>query len=206
MPRLSWGPKPASGFRYNRHASGTCRSPTDTLAQNMTDDRVREARLVVGNYVEPHLGMPLAEAKAVKSVRLEAGTAVVDVELGFPAGRYAPQLAGELEPAAGGRPGAAPARVEVTWRVAAQAVQGGLKPPAGDPQRHRRGLRQGRRRQVHHGRQPGAGARARRRPRRPARRRHLRPEPAAHDWACRASGRRPGTASASSRSRPTASR
>ena len=97
----------------------------------MTDDRVREARRVVENYVEPHLGMPLGEAKAVKSVRLEGGIPVVGVELGFPAGRYAPQLAAELDRLLAAVPGAAPARVEVTWQVASQPVQGGLQPLPG---------------------------------------------------------------------------
>ena len=97
----------------------------------MTDDRVREASRVVENYVEPHLGMPLGEAKAVKSVRLEGGTLVVGVELGFPAGRYGPELARVLERSLAAHPGAGPARVEVTWRVAAQAVQGSLQPLPG---------------------------------------------------------------------------
>jgi ATP-binding protein involved in chromosome partitioning len=93
----------------------------------MTDDRVREVRRVVENYVEPHLGMPLSAAKAVKSVRLEGGTAVVEVELGFPARRYGPELAATLQQLLAAGPGAGPARVEVTWQVAAQAVQGSLQ-------------------------------------------------------------------------------
>jgi ATP-binding protein involved in chromosome partitioning len=97
----------------------------------MTDDRVREASRVVENYVEPHLGMPLGEVKAVKSVRLEGGAAVVRVELGFPAGRYGPELAAVLERALADDPGVGPARVEVTWKVAAQVVQGGLQPLPG---------------------------------------------------------------------------
>jgi ATP-binding protein involved in chromosome partitioning len=97
----------------------------------MTDDRVREARRVVGNYVEPYLGMPLSEAKAVTSVRSEGGSTVVAVDLGFPAGRYGPELAAGLEAALAADPGVGPVRVNVGWRVAAQAVQGGLKPLPG---------------------------------------------------------------------------
>jgi len=97
----------------------------------MTDDRVREARLVVENYVEPHLGMPLGEAKAVKSVRLEGDIPVVGVELGFPANRYGPELAAALERVLAAAPGVGKARVEVTWSVAAQAVQGSLQPLPG---------------------------------------------------------------------------
>ncbi len=89
----------------------------------MTDDRVREARLVVGNYVEPYLGTPLDDVKAVKSVRLDGGTVVAEVALGFPMGPYREELARALEArleAGGGQ-----ARVEVSWEVAAQAAPAG---------------------------------------------------------------------------------
>jgi len=93
----------------------------------MTDDRIREVRRVVENYVEPNLGMPLGAAKAVKSVRLDGETAVVEVELGFPARRYGPELASTLQQLLAAEPGAGPARVHVSWQVAAQAVQGSLQ-------------------------------------------------------------------------------
>ncbi len=99
----------------------------------MTDDRASAARLLVGNYVEPHLGIPLADAKAVKSVHVDGGRAVVEVELGFPAGRWQPELARTLEAllAADPRIGPGGARVEVRWRVQAQPVQGQLQPLPG---------------------------------------------------------------------------
>ena len=62
----------------------------------MTDDRIAQARLLAGNYVEPYLGTPLADAKAVKSVRLDGSRVLVEVELGFPAGGYAQTLAADL--------------------------------------------------------------------------------------------------------------
>ena len=97
----------------------------------MTVDRVREARLLVGNYVEPHLGMPLDDAKAVKSVRSEDGRVLVEVELGFPLARGSAELAANLEALLAARPDIGPARVVVSWKVAAHAVQGGLKPLPG---------------------------------------------------------------------------
>ena len=96
----------------------------------MSDDRVSEARLVVGNYVEPHLGMPLEDAKAVKSVRSGPDGIEVGVELGFPAARHARALAAALEQRLVDA-GVGPARVEVGWRVEPQAVQGGLTPLPG---------------------------------------------------------------------------
>ena len=97
----------------------------------MTAHRVSEARLVVGNYVEPHLGMPLADAKAVKSVRYEDGRVLVEVELGFPFARGCAALAAALEALLAARPEIGPAQVSVGWKVAAHAVQGGLKPLPG---------------------------------------------------------------------------
>jgi ATP-binding protein involved in chromosome partitioning len=97
----------------------------------MTDDRLREARLVVANYVEPHLGLPLGEAKAVKSVRFEAGEVRVEVELGFPLARDRDRLAATLDGLLAARPGVGPARVTVGWQVQPHAVQGGLEPLPG---------------------------------------------------------------------------
>ena len=96
----------------------------------MTDDRVREARLVVGNYVEPYLGMPLSDAKAVKSVRLDGGTVVAEVVLGFPLGPYREELARALE--ATTRRRRRPARVGGdAGRSPQQAVPAGRQPLPG---------------------------------------------------------------------------
>ncbi|HWJ06231.1 MAG TPA: iron-sulfur cluster carrier protein ApbC [Steroidobacteraceae bacterium] len=97
----------------------------------MTDDRIAQARLLAGNYVEPYLGMPLADAKAVKSVRLDGSRVLVEVELGFPAGGYAATLAANLQAALRAAPGLEDAAVTVTWAVQAQAVQGQLQPLPG---------------------------------------------------------------------------
>jgi len=93
----------------------------------MTDDRVAAARLVLGNYVEPYLGIPLAEAKAVKSVRLEGGRVLAEVELGFPAGRFAAARARELEERLRADPTVGEASVSVSWRVTPHPVQGQLQ-------------------------------------------------------------------------------
>ncbi len=98
----------------------------------MPDDRVAAARLVAGNYVEPYLGIPLGDAKAVKSVRLEGGHPVVEVELGFPADRWIEVLKRDLEAFLAADPRVGPgARVEAGWRVVPHAVQGQLQPLPG---------------------------------------------------------------------------
>ena len=97
----------------------------------MTDDRLAQAHLLVANYVEPYLGMPLGAAKAVKSVRLEAGRPVVEVELGFPVGDYARTFAAELQAYLRQDPGLGDATVTVGWQVATHVAQGQLPPLPG---------------------------------------------------------------------------
>jgi ATP-binding protein involved in chromosome partitioning len=97
----------------------------------MTDDLLAQARLLAGNYVEPYLGMPLGDAKAVKSVRLDGSRPVVEVELGFPLGEYAATLAGALQQQLRTQPGLAEAVATVGWKVQSQAVQGQLQPLPG---------------------------------------------------------------------------
>ena len=97
----------------------------------MTHDRVSDARLVLGNYVEPCLGMPLGVAKAVKSVRSDAGIIVAEVALGFPLGPYREELARTLAQLVMDELGSVPVQVRVDWEVKAQAVQGSLQPLPG---------------------------------------------------------------------------
>jgi ATP-binding protein involved in chromosome partitioning len=104
----------------------------------MTDERARSAHLVVGNYVEPHLGMPLADAKAVKSVRLQGGKVMVEVELGFPLGRARAELEAMLQKRLDATPEVGDSSVSVGWTVTSHAVQGGheggLRPAPSRPQ------------------------------------------------------------------------
>jgi ATP-binding protein involved in chromosome partitioning len=97
----------------------------------MPDDRLAQARLVIGNYVEPYLGIPLADAKAVKSVRLDGARTVVEVELGFPLGGYAQTLAATLQGLLHAQPGLEEAVVTVGWQVQSHTVQGTLQPLPG---------------------------------------------------------------------------
>jgi len=97
----------------------------------MSNGRVAATRLVVENYVEPCLGMPLADAKAVKSVRQDGEIVKVEVELGFPLGDYGPILQAELAQRLAQEPGVAPVEVAVRWRVQEHGVQGKLQPLPG---------------------------------------------------------------------------
>ena len=107
----------------------------------------------------PTSGCRSATAKAVKSVRFEGGRARVEVELGFPAGRWATAWpCGPSKPC--WRPTAGSGRARVDGRLAGRRACGAgpLQPLPGIAQRGRRGVGQGRRRQVHDRGQPRAGA------------------------------------------------
>ncbi|MGI9245703.1 MAG: iron-sulfur cluster carrier protein ApbC [Steroidobacteraceae bacterium] len=87
--------------------------------------------MLAGNYVEPYLDMPLADAKAVKSVRLEGSRPVVELDLGFPLGAYGPELAAAVEARLRAQPGLEQALVRVAWSVRSQSVQGQQQPLPG---------------------------------------------------------------------------
>ncbi|HKX59737.1 MAG TPA: hypothetical protein VJN00_10235, partial [Steroidobacteraceae bacterium] len=59
-------------------------------------DRLKDA---LGRYVEPNLGMTLAEAGAVQSVSGGPEGPVARIVLGFPVGGYEPELARALDAA-----------------------------------------------------------------------------------------------------------
>jgi ATP-binding protein involved in chromosome partitioning len=97
----------------------------------MSNGRVAAARHVAENYVDSYLGLPLGDAKAVKSVRLDGNTVHVEVELGFPAGEHGPELKAALERDIARIPETAPLRVDVGWRVEARAASGKVPQLAG---------------------------------------------------------------------------
>jgi ATP-binding protein involved in chromosome partitioning len=75
--------------------------------------------------------MPLADAKAVKSVQLQAGKVLVEVQLGFPLERARAELEGILKRLLDATPEVGDSAVSVRWTVASHAVQGGLQPLPG---------------------------------------------------------------------------
>ena len=104
--------------------------PNPVTVPPMTDDRLALARLLAGNYVEPYLGMPLSEAKAVKSVGLDRARPVVEVELVPLGGDYGRTLAAALEQLLRAQPGLE-GRGHRRLEVQSQAVQGQPQPLPG---------------------------------------------------------------------------
>jgi ATP-binding protein involved in chromosome partitioning len=90
-----------------------------------------ELRELLAGYIDPYLGLTLDVAGALKGVQVVDGAATVAIELGFPAGRYATELAAELERRARSLPWLKQAQINVSWRVASHSVQNNLKPVQG---------------------------------------------------------------------------
>jgi ATP-binding protein involved in chromosome partitioning len=63
-------------------------------------ERLQESlRDVLAHYVEPHLGLTLAQAGAIESVEMQPGGALVRIVLGFPVEGYRKRLAAALQAA-----------------------------------------------------------------------------------------------------------
>ena len=130
-----------------------------------------------------------SSAKCIKSIAVAGDTVTVEVVLGFPAKRL-PRAAGC------GRSKQQVESIDGSPHGNRQGVQQDRRPCGAErrqahrqhQEHHRRGLRQGRGGQVHHGGQSGAGPVGRRRHRRHAGRRYLRSQPAAHARRARQAG------------------
>jgi ATP-binding protein involved in chromosome partitioning len=90
-----------------------------------------ELRQLLGSHVDPYLGLTLERAGFLKAVQVDGGEAAAAVELGYPAGGYAAELASELESKARSLPWVTRVKIDVSWRVPSHTVQNNLKPIQG---------------------------------------------------------------------------
>jgi len=82
-------------------------------------------------WIEPHLGVDLVTARAVTGIAVDGGKVRVEVELGFPAGRYARELEEQVHTLIAALPGATQAEVRVHSTILSHAVQRNLTPLEG---------------------------------------------------------------------------
>ena len=93
-----------------------------------TRERIEAA---LKTWIEPHLGTDLVSARAVRDIVVDADRISVEVELGFPAGRYARDLEEELRTLLAALPGAKEVAVRVRSGILSHAVQRNLTPLPG---------------------------------------------------------------------------
>jgi ATP-binding protein involved in chromosome partitioning len=84
-----------------------------------------EAKLAT--YVDPYLDRDLVSAKCIKSIAVSDDNVTVDVVLGFPASGYHKQLSDTLKQLLESIDGVRTATVKVSSKIAAHAVQKGVK-------------------------------------------------------------------------------
>jgi len=84
-----------------------------------------EAKLAT--YVDPYLERDLVSAKCIKSIAVSGDAATVEVVLGFPASGYHQQLSDTLQQLVESIDGVRTATVKVSSKIAAHAVQKGVK-------------------------------------------------------------------------------
>ena len=82
-------------------------------------------------WTEPHFGLDLVTAGAVRSLEVDSGRVSLEVDLGFPLGAYREALAAELRRLLQAVPGVERAEVRVEGTVLSHAVQRNLTPMAG---------------------------------------------------------------------------
>jgi len=119
-----------------------------------TKEQVEEA---IKGYVQPHLNRDLVSAKSIKGIDIEGRKVKVVVELGFPAKGVHQVITAAVKELAESVDGVDSADVSVTSKVAAHAVQKALKPIDNVKNNIAVASGKGRRGQIHHGGQPGAG-------------------------------------------------
>ena len=96
----------------------------------MSETTPEQIRQRLANVVDCHLQKDLIAADAVKDVRVEDGTAHIEIELGYPAAGYREALEQAVREALQGLAGLAEIRVEVASNILSHAVQKGVKPLA----------------------------------------------------------------------------
>jgi len=94
----------------------------------MSDITREQVEAAISQYVDPHMEKDLIAAKAVRSIAIEGNRVKVDVVLGYPAKGFKDTLSTALKERIEGISGVAGADVDVSWKIAAHAVQKSLKP------------------------------------------------------------------------------
>ncbi len=91
---------------------------------DVTESQIEEK---LSTYMDPYLERDLVSAKCVKSIAIDGNSAKIEVLLGFPASGYHEQLANSLKELVESIDGISSANVSVSSKIAAHAVQKGVK-------------------------------------------------------------------------------
>lgn len=79
-------------------------------------------------YIDPYLEKDLVSAKAIKNIAVDNGNVTIDVELGYPASSFIPQVQSDLSAKVSAISGVSNVTVNVACNVVAHKVQQGVNP------------------------------------------------------------------------------
>lgn len=86
---------------------------------------------ILKNFIDPNVATDLVSAKAVKNIVVDDNDVTVDIELGYPAKSYLPELKTKIEHQLQKLPDVVNINVQVGVNIAAHSVQKTLKPLPG---------------------------------------------------------------------------
>ena len=95
---------------------------------SLTETRVRE---ILGEVVDPHTGVSLAEGGAIHAIGVDGNRAAVEITLGYPASDWRTTFAAQIKATLENDAAIGQAVVSVTSRIATHKVQGNLMPLPG---------------------------------------------------------------------------
>ncbi|MBA2410974.1 MAG: iron-sulfur cluster carrier protein ApbC [Gammaproteobacteria bacterium] len=94
----------------------------------MTDISREQVEAALKGVIDPHSGTDLVSEKSIADIAIDGGRVKVHVVLGYPAKGFRDELAARVREAVEGVEGVRDARVDVSWKIQARAVQKSLKP------------------------------------------------------------------------------
>ena len=94
----------------------------------MADISKEQIESALKEFIDPHLEQDLVSTKCVKDITINGAKVSVKVVVGYPSDTYKAKLASALQERVEGVDGVASADVDVSWKIAAHAVQKTLKP------------------------------------------------------------------------------
>ncbi|OOZ41384.1 ATPase [Solemya pervernicosa gill symbiont] len=93
----------------------------------MADVSKEQVESALKAYIDPNSDRDLVTSKSIKSIAVDGGKVIVDVQLGYPADSFKAELTGKLQDLVSGIEGVSEASVTVECKIVEHSVQKGVK-------------------------------------------------------------------------------
>lgn len=94
------------------------------LSPTLSREKIEQA---LGQIDDPHLGLDLVAAKAVRDIRIDGETVAIDLSLPYPAARWADTFATTVRESLASHAGVTDCAVNISHEIIAHSVQQGVK-------------------------------------------------------------------------------